>query len=100
MLGSGWCRVTGSATLGGSDTVAVPGFLPANANGSFTRTLGGVISVWGAQLEVGSFATSYIPTVGSVVTRSADTFSLPLPAAWFVATQGTFLESYSQISPA
>jgi hypothetical protein len=54
-----------------------------------SSTLAQTVYVWGAQAELGAFATSHIPTTVSAVTRSADLASMPT-AAWFATTNGTY----------
>ena len=56
------------------------------------------IYLWGAQLEAGSFATSYIPTLASTVTRSADVASVNTLSPWFNQTEGTFLSNVSPLA--
>ena len=54
-------------------------------------TAGDSIGIWGAQLEAGSFATSYIPTVASTVTRAADAASMTGTnfSSWYNQAQGS-----------
>lgn len=51
----------------------------------------GSAEIWGAQLEAGSFATSYIPTVAAQVTRSADNASMTGTnfSSWYNQSEGT-----------
>ena len=46
-------------------------------------------SIWGAQLEAGSYATSYIPTTSASVTRNADVISKTGISSIFGTNQGT-----------
>jgi len=73
--GNGWyrCTVTGTVPSVGTLTLNV---ISATADSSVTRVAGSIYGVWGAQLEAGSFPTSYIPTVASSVVRSADVCSI------------------------
>jgi len=48
-----------------------------------------VVTIWGAQLEAGSYATSYIPTTSASVTRNADVISKTGISSLIGQTEGT-----------
>ena len=51
--------------------------------------------IYGAQLEAGSYATSYIPTSGSAVTRAADNASQTPPSGVIGQTEGTLFVKFN-----
>ena len=78
-VGGGWYRCVSTVTLGAPSTQR-----------SFLWSIDGIY-LWGAQLEAGAFATSYIPTTSASVTRAADSATMTGGnfSSWFNATQGT-----------
>jgi hypothetical protein len=84
------CAVTG--TWSGTQAVY---FAAATGDGttSYAGTAGSGLFFWGAQLEAGAFATSYIPTIASTVTRSADvaTITGSLFSQWYRQDEGSFI---------
>lgn len=93
-VGNGWyrCTATFSGTMGTGFWVVAAN---AAANGyNATTSSTGFYFLWGAQLEAGSFATSYIPTVASSVTRSADVATINTLSPFFNATEGTMFAQF------
>ena len=78
--GNGWYRCGFTTTAAGNGTAGI-NICPILASGTgraTTFTGDGVNGVyaWGAQVETGSVATSYIPTTTAPVTRNADVINL------------------------
>jgi hypothetical protein len=85
--GNGWyrCILTFTTTGTGSTQVQVARLSSGTGDG-----VNGWL-VYGAQLEAGAFATSYIPTAGTSLTRNADVVSMTGTnfSSWYNASEGT-----------
>jgi hypothetical protein len=79
-VGNGWYRIAATYTVSGTITGAY-GFrlqiLSDSGGSSFAGDGTSGIQVYGAQREEASTPSSLIPTSGSSVTRSAETFTIP-----------------------
>jgi len=79
--GNGWyrCSLTATCNAAGNGIGVLPVLVNASGNTraqSFSGTVTDTLYGWGAQLETGSVATSYIPTTAGTGSRSADVISV------------------------
>ncbi|MBN8824436.1 MULTISPECIES: hypothetical protein [unclassified Spirosoma] len=91
-VGSGYyrCSFTKAATSTGTGTFAID-----NPNGFYTTVAGSCI-IWGAQAEVGSFVTSYIPTTTAAVTRATDYLTIN-SGTWYSKNESSVFVQYNNL---
>ena len=92
-VGNGWYKCSHTFTA-----VSVTNLLAIYINSTSSMTGNGFdgIYIWGAQVEVGSFATSYIPTASAAATRALDYVEMTGTnfSSWFQQQQGSlYIES-------
>jgi hypothetical protein len=101
-MGNGWYRasITITAVAGANEFR----FWIVRASDNALNYLGDGSSgayLWGAQIEAGAFATSYIPTTTTSVTRNADVATMTGTnfSDWFNASEGTLACEFGYIGP-
>jgi hypothetical protein len=96
-VGNGWyrCSIYPLKDYTTSSTVFI--FLDNGSTTSYTGNGNSGIYIWGGQLELGTFITSYIPTTNASATRAAD-FAVMQGvnfSSWFNAGEGTIIYNTS-----
>ena len=88
--GNGWyrCSVKFTATATGNVNY---GFFLSNA-------IGKSVHIWGAQFELGSYPTSYIPTTTATVTRNAETANNSGSSTLFNDSEGVLMAEISALA--
>ena len=96
--GNGWyrCYVTNTANSSGSPFVYI--LLSNNANFNYTGDGTSGVYIYGIQVEAGSYATSYIPTYGSSVSRVVDKVDGQEDASLFNDNEGVLFVEFSALS--
>ena len=102
-VGNGWyrCTITKAATSTASTAFYISITDTDGNAASYTGNTSNNFLIWGAQLEAGAFATSYIPTTTAAATRSADSAVVTPISGFYNQAEGTlFAEGSSSGSSA
>ena len=98
-VGNGWyrCSITTTALAATTFFALFMGTSPSGYAPSYTGDGYSGIYIWGAQLEAGSFPTSYIKTEASQVTRSADSASMTGAnfSDWYRQDEGSIVVGFT-----
>jgi hypothetical protein len=100
--GNGWyrCSITSTRDSSGTNNSGVSiNILDDNGNPSYQGLEGYGIYAWGLQFERGTFASSFIPTLGTTATRTSDTAELLGNnfSSWFNRNEGSIRMSYKPL---
>ena len=85
-VGNGWYRLSATGTFANSYANFGAQLVAVSGSGSFL--------VWGAQLEAGTFPTSYIPTTTAAATRAADSAVVTPISSFYNQSEGTLFAEY------
>jgi len=100
-VGDGWYRISVVFNIATQTAYAFQVFVVDNPGNTYT-TVNGTdgFYMWGAQVEAGSFPTSYIPTTTSAVTRAADLASIEGTnfSSWYNQSEGTVFSISSSVT--
>jgi len=105
-IGNGWYRcIANKCYIDASSTSAiVEGYFLSALGGSGVTTGDGIngVGLYGGQFEEDDFATSFIPTTTTAVTRAADICTINNIEAsdWFNPVEGSFYADYQKIGAA
>jgi hypothetical protein len=97
-FGNGWFRCSVTATSTSTTGYSYLSFSDADNSTSVTANGTSGVYIWGAQLEEGSYPTSYIPTNGSAVTRLAEVCNSSGDASTFNDSEGVLMAEISALA--
>jgi hypothetical protein len=90
-VGNGWyrCTMTFTASATASSGVVIALVSSSSAARLEVNTLNTSVFLWGAQIELGAYPTSYIPTTAATVTRNLEVAQLTGAQTLIGQTEGT-----------